>query len=63
MEQGKAEVLLKATDLVADRCWRHRQLGAGVLETQVASRRFEGTQGVEGRQTVGHMDEIFSRIN
>jgi hypothetical protein len=63
MEQVKAEVLLKATDLVTDRCWRHRKLGAGVLETQVASRRFKGTQGVEGRQTVGHMDEIFSRIN
>ncbi|EXI90567.1 MAG: hypothetical protein AW12_01431 [Candidatus Accumulibacter sp. BA-94] len=43
-EQLEAEVLLEATNLVADRRRRHRQFGGGVLETQVPGRRLEGAQ-------------------
>ena len=62
VEQGKPQVLLEAANLVTDRGWRHRQLVAGILETQMTSGGLEGTQGVQRRQAVGHMAEIFSRI-
>ncbi|KFB69520.1 MAG: hypothetical protein CAPSK01_000783 [Candidatus Accumulibacter vicinus] len=62
VKERKTEVFLKTPDLVADGCGRHGQFLAGILETEMAGRRFEGTQRVQRGQSVSHMEEIFSRI-
>ncbi len=56
-EQRHAQVLLEDLHLVAHRARRHVQLARGVLEAQVARRRLESAQRVQGRKAavgVGH---------
>src|SRR5262249_26403089 len=54
LEQLHAQPLLQQANLLADRACGDVQLVRGLLEAEVASRRLEGAQGVEGRQQVSH---------
>lgn len=44
MKQSKAQIVLKTTNLMADRGRRHGKLFAGLLETEVTRGRFKGAQ-------------------
>ena len=48
-EQGAAAILLKQSDLVADRCWRHAEFCRGLLETQMAGGGIKRAELDEGR--------------
>jgi hypothetical protein len=50
LEQLHAQPLLQQADLLADGASSDVQFVRGLLEAEVASRRLEGAQGIEGRQ-------------
>src|SRR5262249_41033853 len=49
LKQRPAQPLLQQADLLADGASSDVQLVRGLLEAEVASRRLEGAQGIEGR--------------
>src|SRR5262245_9143691 len=54
LEQLHAQPLLQLTDLLANGASGDMQLVRGLLEAEMASRRLEGTERIEGWQQISH---------
>src|SRR5215831_12155793 len=53
-EELHSNARLKALDLLADSSWRHAEFISRSLETQMTGGRFEGTQAIQGWQSIAH---------
>jgi hypothetical protein len=54
LEQRQAEHLLQVFNLLAHCPWRNREFLRRQLEAEVATGSLEGTQAIEGRQSITH---------